>query len=54
MKPSVKSTNKYDQAQIDKGLVKVHPWIPPSKRKEVLAHCEKLRKEHLKDTEGKL
>ena len=29
-------------------------WTNQVLNKEVLAHCEKLREEHLKDTEGKL
>ena len=48
MKPSVKSTNKYDQAQIGKGLVKVHIWIPPNKREDVIAYCKAAREEYFK------
>lgn len=45
MKPSVKSTIKYDQAQRDNGMQKIHPWVPASKVKEVLAHCKSVREE---------
>lgn len=52
MKPSVKSTIKHDKAQIDKGLVKVHPWVPKNKAGEVLEYCKSLREAHKQQGES--
>lgn len=46
MKASVKSTNKYDQAQIDKGHKKVHIWVPESKTDEIKWQAKLLRDTH--------
>ena len=48
MKASVKSTNKYDQAQKDAGLQKIHPWVPADKVEEVLAYCRQVREDYFK------
>ena len=43
MKPSVKSTNKYDQAQVDMGHKKVHIWVPERDVDEIKWQAKALR-----------
>lgn len=52
MKASVKSTNKYDQKQVDAGFIKVHPWVPKDKAGEVLEYCKELREAHKQQGES--
>tara|TARA_R110002167_G_scaffold45515_6_gene136759 strand:+ start:6772 stop:6930 length:159 start_codon:yes stop_codon:yes gene_type:complete len=49
MKASVKSTNRYDQAQVDMGFKKVHIWVPIDKVDEVKWQAKLLRDTHKKE-----
>mgnify|MGYP003688845831 CR=1 FL=1 len=49
MKASVKSTNKYDQAQIDMGHKKVHIWVPERDKDEIKWQAKLLRDQYQKE-----
>lgn len=36
---------RFDAKQENRGMVRVHPWVPADKVDEVLAYCAKLRAE---------
>ena len=38
---------RYSTKQEDRGLVRVHPWVPKNRRKELLEFAQELRKEEV-------
>ena len=43
---------RFVERQEDKKLVRVHPWVPEDKVKEVLAYCKALREAVAEEGDG--